>query len=165
MQPVRSTFLQEYGHVQYRRTRNTTRYRKTGPCDVPGCTNYRVQIRDLENVLIRSDEKKLEQLLTLDPVQYADGIRNDKRAMMLRQSIDYQRTWRAGIPARYEHDHCHRHGWVRGVVCKACNTAMAAFDRGYALDYQNAYPRARRMTGVLLRTPDYNRYSANCPEC
>lgn len=31
-------------------------------------------------------------------------------------------------------DHCHRHGWVRGVLCPRCNSNMAYVDRGVRPD-------------------------------
>lgn len=27
-------------------------------------------------------------------------------------------------------DHCHRHGWIRGTLCRLCNARMALVDRG-----------------------------------
>lgn len=27
-------------------------------------------------------------------------------------------------------DHCHKHGWVRGVVCNRCNQVLRGVDRG-----------------------------------
>lgn len=33
------------------------------------------------------------------------------------------------IPFRPVNDHCHRHGWVRGVVCRRCNALMTSIDR------------------------------------
>lgn len=28
-------------------------------------------------------------------------------------------------------DHCHEHGWVRGIVCMSCNTCLSVIDRGF----------------------------------
>lgn len=27
-------------------------------------------------------------------------------------------------------DHCHAHGWVRGMLCLGCNNAMVLYDKG-----------------------------------
>jgi hypothetical protein len=31
---------------------------------------------------------------------------------------------------RYQFDHCHVHGWVRGILCAFCNIAVGHADRG-----------------------------------
>ena len=30
----------------------------------------------------------------------------------------------------YAWDHCHAHGWIRGLLCGRCNLFFAEFDRG-----------------------------------
>lgn len=50
-------------------------------------------------------------------------------------------------------DHCHAHGWVRGVLCPRCNTLMAFIDRRATL-------RASAITLAALVA-----YAACCPDC
>ncbi|MGP4027290.1 endonuclease domain-containing protein [Actinomadura sp. 3N407] len=56
------------------------------------------------------------------------------------------------------HDHCHRHGWVRGRIgvgiCNYCNGLMQALDRG-------------ALPGSLRRAPDeaYIKHWLRCPDC
>lgn len=37
-----------------------------------------------------------------------------------------------GQVAKQETDHCHTHGWVRGVLCRSCNALMILVDRRIA---------------------------------
>jgi hypothetical protein len=54
-------------------------------------------------------------------------------------------------------DHCHQHGWVRGPLCRRCNTAMAYVDR-------RMMPRAALVAGhvPLGKLLDH---ASRCPEC
>jgi hypothetical protein len=47
-------------------------------------------------------------------------------------------------------DHCHQHGWVRGQVCRGCNTWMGLIDRRVA-------PQVDLATLLVLQH--------RCPEC
>jgi hypothetical protein len=47
----------------------------------------------------------------------------------------------------YFFDHCHLHGWVRGIVCPLCNSQLRAADSG---------------TGWSAR---YMLHWAKCPDC
>lgn len=50
-------------------------------------------------------------------------------------------------------DHCHRHGWVRGLICNWCN-----IQAGYVENDQSR----RALSYFLQRFPEYRR---NCPDC
>ena len=52
-------------------------------------------------------------------------------------------------------DHCHRHGWVRGLVCTPCNTRLGHIEAVMAI------PGVRVDLG---RTP-WGQFLANCPDC
>lgn len=49
-------------------------------------------------------------------------------------------------------DHCHRHGWVRALLCQGCNELMKRID-------QRAAPRDRALLPALVAI--FNR----CPDC
>ncbi len=53
----------------------------------------------------------------------------------------------------YVFDHCHRHGWVRGVLCNGCNVKL-----GY-LESVMSIPGVT----VDLGNTAYGRFLANCP--
>lgn len=52
-------------------------------------------------------------------------------------------------------DHCHKHGWVRGPVCPACNTLMALIDRRAV---PSAVPESLTLAALIAHT-------GNCPDC
>lgn len=52
-------------------------------------------------------------------------------------------------------DHCHRHGWVRGMLCSSCNVKVGRVEAVMTLDD----------VSVDLGTSGYARWLANCPDC
>ena len=54
-------------------------------------------------------------------------------------------------PPRAVTDHCHRHGWVRGVACVRCNSHMTLIDRGIA-------PSGGDLAALIA-------FARRCPDC
>ena len=50
-------------------------------------------------------------------------------------------------------DHCHAHGWVRGLICMACNNALIGLDHG-----RGSVHRGAELAALLA-------YLGNCPDC
>ena len=50
----------------------------------------------------------------------------------------------------YQFDHCHAHGWVRGILCAVCNRQMYQVDEG-------------KLPGTWHAK--YRAYQALCPDC
>lgn len=50
-------------------------------------------------------------------------------------------------------DHCHEHGWIRGLICNCCNDQVAFIENGW---------KRRIRLEVTSRYPEYRR---NCPDC
>jgi hypothetical protein len=61
----------------------------------------------------------------------------------------------------FVYDHCHIHGYVRGVICASCNRKMFRFDK---------YMAARNFTRIARSqwwapVSSYFRHWEKCPEC
>lgn len=59
-------------------------------------------------------------------------------------------------PERPVMDHCHEHGWTRGVLCMRCNALMASVDR-------RVMPSANRLTGTV--PTEAIAHAHRCPDC
>lgn len=57
--------------------------------------------------------------------------------------------------ARLIFDHCHAHGWVRGLVCLSCNVRLGSADAFAPLPY--------KLTPAEVAA--FADYRARCPEC
>jgi Recombination endonuclease VII len=55
----------------------------------------------------------------------------------------------------YVYDHCHEHGYVRGILCAGCNVTMGLVDAG----------RGHESMAVLENPGPYDRWRKRCPEC
>jgi hypothetical protein len=51
-------------------------------------------------------------------------------------------------------DHCHRHGWERGVLCNYCNGLMQSIDRGALPGRYFSRAEARSYVLHWLKCPD-----------
>jgi hypothetical protein len=59
----------------------------------------------------------------------------------------------SGRGAMLVFDHCHAHGWVRGVIRMACNNALISLEQG-----RGSVHRGAEVAALL-------RYLTNCPDC
>ena len=51
-------------------------------------------------------------------------------------------------------DHCHEHGWIRGLICNYCNDQVGWIE--------NRWTNYEVYEHVVLRFPKWRR---NCPDC
>jgi DNA-binding XRE family transcriptional regulator len=104
--------------------------------------------------------------------RYADAIGVDIRVPELSQGEQQlygrSRYWRApiGTPCvvcavsdvQLYRDHCHVHGWIRGLVCRRCNGMMSVVDAG-------SIPRGSKMTAAGITADDLVAHAARCQSC
>lgn len=80
------------------------------------------------------------------------------------------------VDTGYGADHCHRHGWVRAVLCQGCNETMKVVDAGGVLDLREVRVRVHgdgTIEQVYGPVPDDRRrwwdalldIRANCRDC
>ena len=52
-------------------------------------------------------------------------------------------------------DHCHEHGWTRGVLCNSCNVKLGYLETAMAI----------KGVRVDLGVTPYAKWIAQCPDC
>ena len=102
----------------------------------------RVAVRDLQPMVT---ESKIRAVMSFvhdhGYVQYRDGLEARYPRLKLCE------VCRSRNHAAYVFDHCHDHGWVRGILCGLCNSQMRLIDRG------------------RLEIPHYVEHRRKCPDC
>lgn len=81
------------------------------------------------------------------------------------QSLPYYRPFPAGAaceacgsPDMLVRDHCHEHGWVRGVACRGCNAYLSRIDRGKTPKVKDGHLAA--LLAIWNNCPDCDRLDA-----
>jgi hypothetical protein len=161
------TFIEQYGYVQYPAKRSDARkileqrYSADRPCEIIGC--------DLRKALIGIARKVTEPDYQwcvnfpdwLEPslLQYQDFLASypnpekeytEMITFALRNGRSKQQRMRQ--PAML-FDHCHKHGWIRGVICNSCNTIIGKIEASIPSDRSEPF------------RPLYEKYLRNCTEC
>lgn len=163
------TFIEKYGYVQYR---NRLPYPRVGPCEVLGCGIHKTfaytiaRITDAEYVRWMERERFCDPAFneTLDcPRRYTDDqIRQMLENRLIAEKRSQARVGKTG----FVFDHCHEHGWIRGVICASCNGKMRNVDlrmeysEVQTIGFDDDYP-----IELELPTPAYNRHWEKCPDC
>jgi hypothetical protein len=147
-----TTFIEQYGLVQFTRG-SFTKYPVTGPCEVINCAEYRRRgaeewaeetLRRLSAYLADFTEMVELGILTESAVRPIGDIVREKSSVNKRPRAN-----------PYVLDHCHRHGWIRGVICRSCNVAPPLCET------TGDYVDRRRVIGQ----PDYWSHLMKCPDC
>ena len=125
-------------------------YQRSGPCEIPKCEEYRSRLNDYTDQIVRNLNERYGSNYPLS---------NDR-------------------PPSYVVDHCHVHGWIRGIICNACNTILGLYEK-----YGEATTEYSPAANTFLVDPTIKNYSAlkaeiskyretafkeylnNCPEC
>ena len=180
-----ATFIEKHGLVQYTKWIHK-KYPFDKKCEIVGCETsellnrifsrfYRLEYIDECNgdyFYYRKDRKSgdqweykyMEWLCLEDPEDWNDEfigiglIYPNPDVMIHIRSHDKQRNkYRQN---EFVLDHCHAHGWIRGVLCRSCNGIMGGID---ACDrYANT---GSRRFPFILPNEMYMKYRTNCPEC
>jgi len=123
-------------------------YLTSGPCEIPRCEEYRARL---------------------------DAIGEQwTRDLNERFGTHYQN---ASKTPTYYLDHCHIHGWVRGVICGTCNVLMGWYDRDGKITVYDERPQYAviapgylkyldlRYESYAVKEAAFKEYVKNCPEC
>lgn len=123
------SFIAGHGLVRYT-GRLGRRYPRTGQCEVGACRLIRQQDAEHWGALAAEARGRLDHVLA-DLAAHAERL--DARPLMF--------------------DHCHVHGWVRGLACHDCNVLLGAADAG------------RLAAGDSTWAPAVLAFRLNCPDC
>jgi hypothetical protein len=164
-----STFIDRYGYVQYTNDRRMRIYPRVGPCEIRKCAKFLPRKLRLEESIYIECHTRLTEAI-------ANGISIDQRSEYIGRTDDQildiwkrrlkERAKRIArlhsyianpntIPVQY--DHCHKHGWIRGMLCQSCNLTMIAYDNIDSSNPSGTYSDIK---------PDvFMRWRNKCPDC
>lgn len=167
---MRTTFIQRHGLIRYRGSRFP--YSRDYPCEISNCEASAQLSRYLRNAaisycLVNGWAKSLQCDDEFDTeIITSTGIaipRQDftNRLTRLREVAESRKPvveWtRDNI-----FDHCHSHGWIRGLICRSCNQIMNEVDHG-GMSYRTILGDS--FSPTIIPKEAYARYYHNCPEC
>lgn len=166
-----ATFIERYGYVQYR---NRLPYPRGESCEVLGCGIHKTfgdmlyRATDQEWYLRWKQEQAYDPFYgVLGAPEYADEYTDDEIRSYLeiglrREQRNQERAGKSGLVF----DHCHEHGWIRGIICASCNGKMRDVD--LRMEYTQVHILCSHGDSVIeieLPTPAYNRHWEKCPDC
>jgi hypothetical protein len=163
-----NTFIEGHGYQRWMKN-NPQKFPRIGQCEITGC-ELRKTIKEIlysrnqPEMKFRRDIEFLEFLISEE-----NGL--DQVARLLRRENGKRQ------PALL-FDHCHIHGWIRGLVCNSCNTLLGQIDRGER-DKQWEDGKEFRPLGkgiwngeeyifekmIQLPKPRYAEHLLKCPDC
>jgi len=135
------TFIERYGLVQYT-GRLGARYPREGPCELGLCR--------IKQARTEQWQAEIKQLLQT-------GMLSTRKATAYEAILAIIEAERPRRSAMLVFDHCHRHGWVRGLICGACNIELTLFEPEPRSEW------AANATGSLLAL--VTAHVAKCPDC
>jgi hypothetical protein len=153
------TFIEKFGYVQYQ---GKLPYPRTGSCEVLGCGIHKTFGSLIDRALFVGNlEQAYAPFLPLDIDTPAEQIEYFLEIGLRRkQYLDKQKK------PGFVFDHCHAHGWIRGIVCASCNGKMRNVD--LRMDYTEKYIRVQPDSSLIeieLPTPSYAGHWEKCPDC
>lgn len=168
-EPPGTGFVARYGLVRYADYLGD-RYPREGPCELGVCRIRRAE--DMQRAAQHSawlreyiprELAGLDALLAgpiADPrLAAAHARRRDRLALQLRRMDEVPAepppATRAAVLV---FDHCHVHGWVRGIVCMACNNALGN------QELRDVY-LAKQRDGGSAEAAAMLVYLVKCPDC
>lgn len=154
------TFIERYGYVQYR---DRLPYPRVGPCEVLGCGIHKIY----SDMLYGRHGKQEDPYGAFYIDEHIDQWTDDQIRRFLEIGLRWEKRKqeRAG-KSGLVFDHCHEHGWIRGIICASCNGKMRDVDlrMDYTQIHMLTFPDESTIE-VEMPTPAYNRHWEKCPDC
>jgi hypothetical protein len=149
-----STFIERHGYVRY----PVKGYNTPNICEVRGCAQREFE-RKLAQVFLAIDSMTYITRSDL-PAQFKISHNEQRWARLVKDLTDPKSYLNR---KKYVVDHCHQHGWVRGVVCQSCNNSLAILDAGKT--YNAPPPTLASLFGITCAKLRLEEFRLNCPEC
>lgn len=188
--PIKSdgNFIKSFGLIQYKETTRLQYDMVNAPCEILGC-DLATRIREIfkERRAIANLRESVNGYYINEIVdRYYMGPKSRRteqgliiisKKSSITEHIEMNRgsfDWRMqpkNQPKRFRSqmviEHCHDHGWIRGITCRSCNGKMALIDAGRKPDYYRP-PSVKRIIeygGDIIPPKNYRAHRNKCPEC